>query len=293
MQFQGVYTAILTPFQTDGTVDYTTYENLVERQITAKVTGIVVCGTTGESPTLSWPEQQELVRRTVERAKGRVQVLAGTGGNNTASSITKTQAIAELGVDAVMLVNPYYNKPTQEGLYQHFKTIAGATALPVLLYNIKGRTSVNLEVDTLLRLLEIENIKGIKEASGDPAQMARIQQACGSRLTMLSGDDILTPAVMALGGLGVVSVISNLYPRRMVQMLAAYLQHDYPGGNRIFYDLFELLEALFLESNPIPLKAAAQLLGLCQNTLRLPLTTLQPAYSQKLQTILERLGADE
>ena len=293
MHFEGVYTAILTPFQNDGqSIDYGVYKDLIERQISAGISGIVPCGTTGESPTLNYEEHKELIRKTVELVKGRVSVIAGTGSNSTSEAIHLTRQACEDGVDAVMLVNPYYNKPSQEGLYIHFKTIAEAATVPVVIYNIKGRTAVNVEVETFRRLSEVENIKVVKEASGDLGQMIRIQKFCGDKLDLLSGDDNIIPAVMGIGGRGVISVASNIYPRKMVRMMKHFLAGDFKAGNEIFYELLEFMNALFWDTNPVPVKAGAELMGLCSGSLRLPMVALSSEKSSEFKAVLDRLGED-
>lgn len=293
INFHGVYTAIITPFQNEGrSVDYGAYRELIERQVAAGVSGIVPCGTTGESPTLSHAEHRELVRKTVELAAGRTKVIAGTGSNSTAEAVALTQEACSDGADAVMLVNPYYNKPSQEGLYRHFKTVAEASKVPVVLYNIKGRTAVNLEVETLVRLVEVPNIAAVKEASGDPGQMARVQRFCGDRLVMLSGDDNITPALMGLGGRGVISVASNIYPKRLVRMVNHFLAEEFSAGNAIFYELLDFMNAMFWDSNPGPVKAAAAIRGFAQATVRLPLVQFEGPRLAELKQLMEKLGED-
>ena len=294
MQFSGLYTAILTPFSDGGRkIDFDAYLALVERQIAAGVQGIVPCGTTGESPTLSHSEHRELISRTVKHVQGRIQVLAGTGSNSTQEAIELTEAACKDGVDAVMLVNPYYNKPSQKGLIQHFLKIADCSSVPVMLYNIKGRTGVNIEVESMQALAQHESIQAVKEASGDPVQMIRLKKVCGDKLSLLCGDDNITPAFMGLGGQGVVSVASNLYPCRMVQIMKYYMQGDFKKANHFFYEFVDLMNALFWRSNPIPLKAAAALMGLCKEDLRLPLTPLEKDLRQKLAKILTDMGEDQ
>ncbi|MBI3395993.1 MAG: 4-hydroxy-tetrahydrodipicolinate synthase [Spirochaetia bacterium] len=294
MDFGGVYTAVLTPFEPGGgAIDFRAYSAMLERQVAAGVRGVVPCGTTGESPTLSHEEHRELIRRTVEIVKGRVKVIAGTGSNSTREAIDLTESACRDGADAVMLVNPYYNKPTQEGLYQHFKAIAQKATVPVIVYNIKGRTAVNVEPETFARLLDVPNIKAVKEASADLFQMARIQKLCGHRMDLLCGDDNLTPAVMGIGGKGVISVISNLYPKTMVRMVACFAKGDFPAGNEIFYRLLDLMNAMFWETNPIPVKAGAALLGLCDPEMRLPMVPLSDDKKAKLKTVMDAFGADQ
>ncbi len=294
MKFEGVYTAIITPFTSGGnSVDYTAYRELVERQVAAGIAGVVPCGTTGESPTLSHEEHRELIRKTVEFVKGRIAVIAGTGSNSTSEAVRLTKHACEDGADAVMLVNPYYNKPNQEGLYQHFRTVAAVSEKPVVLYNIKGRTGVNLETETIVRLTENEKIAAVKEASGDPNQMASLYKKCGGRLAMLSGDDNITPAVMGLGGTGVISVASNLYPVKMKRMVDFFLKGDYQGGRTAFYELLDMMNAMFWDTNPIPVKAGAEIMGLCGGDLRLPLVPLDESGKTRLKKVLESLGADQ
>jgi 4-hydroxy-tetrahydrodipicolinate synthase len=294
MKIQGLFTAIITPFTDDGSkIDYDAYQKLIEKQIEAGVSGIVPCGTTGESPTLTHKEHLELIKKTVEFVQGRAMVIAGTGSNSTQEALEMTKQACDYGVNAVMLVNPYYNKPTQEGLYRHFKTIAENSSVPVILYNIKGRTAVNIEPETFVRLAEIPNIVAVKEASGDLNQMAKIIKYTNNKLTILSGDDNITPAVMAIGGMGVVSVASNIYPKRMVKMIDYYLAGQFEKGNQIFYELFDFMNAMFWETNPIPVKTAAGLLGMCKPTLRLPLCEMNPEKVQRLKKVLELTGEDQ
>lgn len=294
MQFRGLYTALVTPFTQGGTgIDYDAYGRLVKRQIDAGVAGIVPCGTTGESPTLSHDEHSELIRRTVKLVAGKIQVVAGTGSNSTSEAIELTREACKDGVDAVMVVNPYYNKPTQEGLFQHFQAVAGASSVPVMLYNIKGRTAVNVEPETFVRMASIPNLKAVKEASGDLGQMARIIHLCKDRFDILSGDDNLTPAVMAVGGLGVVSVASNVYPRKLARMVDLYNRGDFKKGNEIFYQLLEFMQAIFWETNPIPVKSAVAMLGLCNPDIRLPMTLLPADKKAMLSRVMEQTGEDQ
>ena len=293
MNFEGVYTAIITPFNADGSaIDFDAYAKLLERQIKGGVAGVVPCGTTGESPTLNHEEHAELIRKTVEIAAGRTKVIAGTGSNSTSEAVALTEHAARDGVDAVMLVNPYYNKPSQVGLFEHFRAVASVTELPVVVYNIQGRTGVNVEVDTMRRLSDIPNIRCVKEASGDLGQMIRLRRAC-PELSILSGDDNIVPAVMGIGGQGVISVASNLYPKRMSSFVADFLKGDFAAGNKAFYELVELMGALFWDTNPVPVKAAAELMGLCNGSLRLPLVKLAAERVGALQDVLDRTGPDE
>tara|TARA_Y100001937_G_scaffold122287_1_gene182435 strand:+ start:14445 stop:15299 length:855 start_codon:yes stop_codon:yes gene_type:complete len=283
----------MTPFQKGGqSIDFGAYKELIEKQVEAGLAGVVPCGTTGESPTLSHEEHRELIQKTVEIVNGRMAVIPGTGSNSTREAMELTADACSMGVDAVMLVNPYYNKPSQEGLYQHFKAIAEKSSKPVVLYNIKGRTAVNVEPETIRRLAEIENIQVIKEASGDPGQMARIMRLCGDRISMLSGDDNITPAVMGLGGKGVISVASNIYPKKLNRMVGHFLQGNFAAGNQVFYELLDMMNAMFWETNPVPVKAAAEIKGLCNGELRLPLVSLPEEKKKSLKAVLDQLGDD-
>jgi 4-hydroxy-tetrahydrodipicolinate synthase len=293
MKLEGLYTALITPFTADGKkIDYEAFARLIERQIAGGVSGVVPCGTTGESPTLSHEEHAELIEQTVKLVRGRVQVIAGTGSNSTAEAIELTEHACRAGVDAVMLVNPYYNRPSQEGLYRHFRAVAERSSRPVVLYNIRGRTAVNVEPETFVRLAEIPNIVAVKEASGDLNQMARIIGLTKGRLTILSGDDNLTPAVMGIGGKGVISVASNLFPVKLSRMVGKYLAGDFAGGNAIFYEMLEFMNALFWDTNPVPVKTAAAMLGCCMPALRLPLVEMSSDKAAKLKVLLDSLGAD-
>lgn len=294
MEFKGVYTALITPFIENGSkIDYNAFGRLIERQVEAGIAGVVPCGTTGESPTLNHVEHRELIKKTVDIVNGRMKVIAGTGSNSTAEAVELTRHACEDGADAVMLVNPYYNKPSQRGLFEHFKRIAETSTIPVVLYNIRGRTGVNVEISTFRDLLEIKNIHAVKEASGDPAQMAGIQRYCGDRFSLLSGDDNIIPAVMGLGGRGVVSVASNIYPKKMVRMMNFYLEDRFKEGNHIFYQMYELMQALFWETNPVGIKAASEIMGLSEDSLRLPLLPMSGELKSKLKKIIQTLGEDE
>ncbi len=293
MKFRGLYTAVLTPFcDSGGRIDYDAYQRLIERQIEAGVAGVVPCGTTGESPTLSHEEHRKLISFTVRYTEGKCSVIAGTGSNSTKEAVDLTEAACKDGADAVMLVSPYYNKPTQEGLYKHFQEVANSSSVPVMIYNIKGRTGVNISVETMERLSNHERIQAVKEASGDPVQMIRIKKVCGNRISMLCGDDNITPAFMGLGGDGVVSVASNIYPKRMVQMMSHYLEGDFTKGNTVFYEMVGFMNALFWETNPIPVKTAGVLAGICSDDLRLPLTSMNADLKNQLEEIMKYLGED-
>lgn len=271
--FTGVFTAIVTPFK-NGKIDYDSYFRLLQAQIDAKVSGVVPCGTTGESPTLSNDEHSELIRKTVEYVQNQILVIAGTGSNSTLEAIHLTKEAAKDGVDGVLLVNPYYNKPTQDGLFLHFSEIAKSSEKPVMLYNIPGRTSVNLLPETVFRLSSIRNIVSIKEASGDLSQMAKVLQLCSNSMTVLSGDDSLTLPLLSIGGKGVVSVVSNLFPKSIQKMVATFLSGNIQESQKIYFELFPIFHLAFCETNPIPVKACLNWLGLISDEIRLPLTKL-------------------
>ncbi|MGF1533267.1 MAG: 4-hydroxy-tetrahydrodipicolinate synthase [Bernardetiaceae bacterium] len=269
--FRGTYTAIVTPMTADNIIDWQAFTQLIERQIAGGIDGIVFVGTTGESPTLSHAEHEEILYRSVEIVRGRCQVIHGTGSNNTVEAVTFAQAAAKAGADAQLVVNPYYNKPTQEGLFAHFSAIADATDLPVVLYNIQGRSAINLKTDTLLRLAEHPHIVGVKEASGDIAQMMEVIRHTSEDFYCLGGDDALALPFMAMGGDGIVSVISNAVPAAMTAMVRQLLEGDFERGRKAFYDLLPLMHFSFIESNPVPMKELLAQLGYIRADVRLPL----------------------
>ncbi len=296
MEFRGTYTALVTPFTAENQIDWSAFEKLIERQINGGITGIVFVGTTGESPTLSFEEHYQILNRSVEIVNGRCQVIHGTGSNDTASCIETSKVAAESGADAQLVVNPYYNKPTQEGLYQHFTAVADATDLPVMLYNIQGRSSINLETDTLLRLVEHPNIVAVKEASGDIAQMMEVIEKSPKDFYCLSGDDAMTLPFMAMGGDGIVSVISNAVPRAMSDMVKSLLMGNYELGRTQFFNLLPLMRFSFMESNPIPLKELMAVLELCEPLMRLPLcrgTEATQKAAQEMATLVAQLEPSE
>jgi len=289
--FTGCGTALVTPFQKDFSLDEEVLRRLVRRQIDAGINFLVPCGTTGESPTLSSAEQRRVVEITLAEARPRkVPVLAGAGGNNTAHIVEMAREFQAMGADGILSVAPYYNKPTQEGLYQHYKAIASAISLPIILYNIPGRTGVNIEPATVARLAEIDNIVGVKEASGNISQMAVVLDLVPSKFLVLSGDDAITLPLLALGGQGLVSVSSNEIPAEMTQMVELALQNDFSAAREIHGRYFRLMEANFIETNPGPVKAAMALLGLLQPIFRLPLVAPKPESLAKIRSALEAAG---
>jgi 4-hydroxy-tetrahydrodipicolinate synthase len=287
--FTGTGTALVTPFRRDGSLDETTLGALIKRQIDAGIDFLVPCGTTGESPTLTHEEHLRVVEIAVELAKGRVPVLAGAGGYNTAEVIALARELAEIGADGILSVTPYYNKPTQEGLYQHYKAIAAATTLPIVVYSVQGRTGVNVEPATVRRLAAIENIVGIKEASGNISQMAAILNAVPNDFNVLSGDDAITLPLIALGGRGVISVVSNEIPGDMTRLTRLALDGDFPAACEIHRRVHPLMEVNFVESNPIPVKAAMAQMGLLEAVWRLPLVAPKAENEARIRTVLESL----
>jgi 4-hydroxy-tetrahydrodipicolinate synthase len=291
--FTGCGTAMVTPFRGDGSLDEHTLRRLVQRQIDAGIDFLVPCGTTGESPTLTREEHLRVVEIAVEAAKGRVPTLAGAGGYNTAEVIELARELAAIGVDGILSVTPYYNKPTQEGLYQHYRAIAEAVALPIILYSVQGRTGVNIEPATVKRLAGVENIVGIKEASGNIAQMAAILNIVPDEFVVLSGDDALTLPLAALGGRGVISVASNEIPGEMAQLTRLAVQGDFRGAREIHRRYHALMEINFVESNPIPVKAAMAEMGLLEPIWRLPLVAPKAENLTRIRGVLGSLGLIE
>lgn len=291
--FRGVYTAIITPFTKKGEIDEESLQKIIEDQIQNGIDGLVPCGTTGESPTLSHEEHDRVIELTVKFANGRVPVIAGTGSNATSEAIRLSKHAEEAGVDAVLQVNPYYNKPTQNGLYQHFKAVADAISIPVIVYNIKGRTGINVETPTLVKLMhDCENIVGVKEASGNLDQMKDVIQNRNDGFSVLSGDDNMTLSLLKAGGDGVVSVASNLIPKQMVDFVHAALDGDFEKAQQEENRLMEFFKALFLETNPIPIKTAMAMQGWCEETFRLPMCGFTEASSyDTLREIVERIQA--
>jgi len=287
--FTGTGTALVTPFRSDGSLDEPTLRALVKRQIDAGIDFLVPCGTTGESPTLTHEEHLRVVQITAELAKGKVPVLAGAGGYNTAEVIALARELAEIGVDGILSVTPYYNKPTQEGLYQHYRAIAEAVPLPMILYSVQGRTGVNIEPTTVKRLSAIENIVGIKEASGSIAQMAAILNAVPHEFIVLSGDDAITLPLAALGGRGVISVVSNEIPGNMAQLTRLAVQGGFERAREIHRRFHPLMEINFVESNPIPVKAAMAEMGLLEPVWRLPLVPPKAENLARIRGVLESL----
>ncbi|HXB97647.1 MAG TPA: 4-hydroxy-tetrahydrodipicolinate synthase [bacterium] len=286
--YSGTITALVTPFK-DGQVDEPALRASIRRQIAGGVSAIVPVGTTGESPTLSHAEAELVIRVSVEEAKGKVQVIAGTGSYDTKASVEKSRWAKQAGADAVLAVCPYYNKPTQQGIYLHFKAIAEDGGLPVMVYTIPGRSVVNITPDTIAKLAGVKGIAAVKEASGNLTQMSEVIAAAGN-LDVLSGDDALTLPMLAIGGRGVVSVASNVAPELMVEMTAAGLSGDFTKARALHYRLLPLFRALFAETNPIGVKAAMASLGLMGPEIRLPMTPMEPAPLARLEAVMKDLG---
>ena len=287
--FTGIFTAIVTPF-INGELDEESLRDLIEFQIAKGIDGIVPCGTTGESPTLGFDEYKRVIGITVEIACKRVPVVAGAGSNATAKAVELTRCAKQLGVDATLQVAPYYNKPTQEGLYQHFKKVA-EVGLPLVIYNVPGRTGINITPETVADLSKIPEVAAIKEASGDITQIAEFRRLCGDRLTLLSGDDAMTLPVLSVGGKGVISVISNLLPDKMTEIYRAWQTGDGAGALEKHAQLLPVMRAMFMESNPIPIKTALMMKGLIKSSeLRLPLCAMSETNGEKLAQILKEAG---
>ena len=287
--FEGVMTALITPFR-DGEVDEAALRGLVERQIEAGVDGLVPCGSTGESATLSHEEHNRVVEITIDAAAGRVPVVAGTGSNSTAEAIALTAHAKEAGASGALLLSPYYNKPTQEGIYEHYAAVARETGLPLVIYNIPGRTASNIAPDTIGRLAQLEHIVGIKEASGDLDQMSHVVAACPEDFAVLSGDDSLTLPLMSVGGKGVISTSSNVAPSQMAALVRTFAAGDAAGARALHHELLPLFDALFCETNPIPVKAACAALGWCDGEIRLPMTQITEPNLERLKVVLKDLG---
>ncbi|MGA3040471.1 MAG: 4-hydroxy-tetrahydrodipicolinate synthase [Bryobacteraceae bacterium] len=288
--FTGCGTALVTPFRADQSLDETTLRRLVRRQIDAGIDFLVPCGTTGESPTLTRAEHLRVIEITLEEAKGRVPVLGGAGGYNTREVIELAHELERLGVEGILSVTPYYNKPTQEGLYQHYKAIAAAIHAPIVVYSVQGRTGVNVEPATLARLAAIPNIVGVKEASGNITQMANVIQQVPPEFIVLSGDDAITLPLMALGGRGIVSVASNEIPAEMTQLAQLCLAGDFAAARAVQRKYLPLMEINFIESNPIPVKAALALMGLLEPVYRLPMVPPRPENLARIEKVLESVN---
>jgi len=286
--FNGALSALITPFR-DGAVDERALREIVEWQIQSGVDGVVACGSTGESATLTHAEHQQVIKAVVDQARRRVPVVAGTGSNATAEAIRLTAFAREIRADGALMISPYYNKPTQEGIYKHYKAVAASADLPIIVYNIPGRTGSNILPETFARMCDIKQVVGIKEASGSMDQVSDILRLCGDRLTILSGDDSATLPLMAIGAKGVIATITNVMPREMHELAAAALADDFARAREIHFKMLPLMRALFQETNPIPVKQACAYMGKCTNEMRMPLTPMSPAPAEKLRSVMKEL----
>jgi 4-hydroxy-tetrahydrodipicolinate synthase len=288
--FKGTYTAIVTPFK-DGKIDEASLERVIRAQIKGGVDGIVPVGTTGESPTVSFEEHIMLIEKAVEFANGKIKVIPGTGGNSTDEAVYLTKAAEHAGADGSLQVAPYYNKPTQEGLFQHFRAIAKTTKLPILLYSVPGRCGIEIAIETVERLAkECPNIVGIKEAGGNADRVSQLRHSLGPKFDILSGDDSLTLPFMAVGGDGVISVASNIIPKEVSQMVRAFSTGNAKGAQKIHAKYFSLFRNLFVETNPVPVKAAMAMMGILQEQYRLPLVPMQKKNRELLENTLRHCG---
>ncbi len=286
---KGAITALVTPFK-NGQIDEEAYRALIERQIGQGIHGLVPCGTTGESPTLSYAEHKRVVEICIDQVKKRVPVVAGAGSNSTAESLELTKHVQDAGADYALIITPYYNKPTQEGLYQHYKTIASQTRIPIVVYNVPGRTSLNLLPETMARLSELPNIVGLKDATGDLKQGAKTLELCGDKITVLSGDDFTVLPLLAIGGQGVISVVSNVAPADMAEMCNAFFQGSLAAARKLHFKMWPLMEAMFYETNPAPAKTALKLMGQITGEVRQPLCPLSQANETRLRQVMQEYG---
>jgi len=286
--FEGIYVAIPTPFK-NGDIDWDALKKHIEFLIDSGVDGIVPCGTTGESATLSYKEHEEVIAFTIELAKGRVKVIAGTGSNSTKEAIELTKYAEKAGADGALLITPYYNKPNQEGLYLHFKAIAEAVSLPIVLYNVPGRTGVNMVPETVARLSEMENVVAIKEATGSTNVASEIVNLCGDKIEVLSGDDLTFYPLLSVGAKGVISVTANIVPDRMVKMYRAFTEGDVETAKNLHLSLYPLHKAMFIDTNPIPVKTALFFMGRMEKEFRLPLCPTSVDKEAKIKQILKEM----
>ncbi len=288
--FKGSIVAIVTPFK-NNKIDEKTLSELIEFQIKNGTSGIVPCGTTGESATLSFEEHDRVIEIAIKQANKRVPVIAGTGSNSTDEAIMLTKHAAKSGADASLQVSPYYNRPTQKGLYEHFKAVADSVAIPIILYNIASRTGVNIEPETMAKLAnDCKNIVAVKEASGNLDQMSRVKFLCPKEFELISGDDSLTLPVLSIGGTGIISVVANIIPKDVADLVKAFEKGDIKKAQELHYKMLPLIKNMFIETNPIPVKTAMGLLGLCEPDLRLPMCSMLPENLEKLKKALKDYG---
>ena len=285
--FNGSIVAMVTPFK-DGEVDYDMFGELVQYHIDNGTNAIIPCGTTGESPTLTHREHGKVIGKVIEAAAGRIPVIAGTGSNNTSEAVSMTRHAKETGADGSLIITPYYNKPTQQGIYEHYKAILEEVDIPIIVYNVPSRTGVSISAETVARLAEFDNIVAIKEATGDIDQASQILNLCD--ITVLSGDDSLTLPIMSIGGKGVVSVLANILPREVSELTSSFLKGEIENAQRLHNSLFPVCKAMFIETNPIPVKTAMKLLGRLNGEMRLPLCDMSDEHKRQLKIALEKYG---
>ena len=291
MKFEGSYVALITPFKDNGELDEDKIRELVNYHIENGTAGIVPCGTTGEAPTLTFTEHEKVIKIVVEEVRGRIQVIAGAGSNNTDRAVELTKYAKRLGADAALSTCPYYNKPSQRGLYEHYKKIAEEAGFPVMLYNVPGRTGVNIEAETVARLSEIPEIVAIKEATGSLEQMIRIQDLCGDRIEILSGEDHLILPMLSIGAKGVVSVVANIMPQEMGSLISSFLNKDFDRAYKLHTDLYDVSRNMFIEGNPVTVKTAMKILGMMDNdNVRLPLLPSEDKTYRKLENLFREKG---
>ena len=291
MEFRGSYVALITPFTKNDEVDEEKIRELVDFHIKNGTSGIVPCGTTGEYPTLSYEEHEKVIRVVIEEAKGRIQVIAGAGLNNTKRAIELTEYAKSLGADAALSTCPYYNKPSQRGIFEHYKAIAEATKFPLMIYNVPSRTGVNIEPETVLKLTELSEVVAIKEATGSIEQMIRIQELCGDRIAILSGEDHLILPMLSIGAKGVVSVVANILPQEMANLIKAFEEKAYDRAFDLHSNLYDISRNMFIEGNPVTVKAAMKILGLVDNDdVRLPLVSQEEKNNEKLRNLFKDKG---
>ena len=287
--FKGSMVALVTPFK-DGKVDESKLKELVKFHIDNGTEALVPCGTNGESATLSSQEHKQVIEVVISAAGGKIPVIAGTGSNNTREAIELTEHAKHAGANGALVISPYYNKPTQEGLYRHFSAIASAVDIPIVLYNIASRTAVNIEPETIARLAELDNIVAVKEASGNLSQMSQIVKLCGDKLTLISGDDALILPILTIGGKGVISVVANIAPKETSRMIREFEKGNLSEARKIHYKLFPLIKAMFIETNPAPVKQSVELIGVIDGEVRLPLCRMKPENIKKLEKALKDFG---
>ena len=291
MKFEGSYVALITPFKSNGEVDEDKIRELVNYHIENGTAGIVPCGTTGEAPTLTFSEHEKVIKIVVEEVRGRIQVIAGAGSNNTDRAVELTKYAKELGADAALSTCPYYNKPSQRGIYEHYKKIAEEGKFPVMLYNVPGRTGVNIEAETVARLAEFPEIVAIKEATGSIEQMIRIQDLCGDKIEILSGEDHLILPMLSIGAKGVVSVVANIMPKEMKELIEAFLKQEYKKAYKLHTELYDVSRNMFIEGNPVTVKTAMKILGKIDNDIvRLPLVSCEEKTVDKLTKMFKQKG---